>query len=134
MEQFLITFKPVFTVIHVLSVVIGMGAALISDILFNLFTKDRELEKLETKILKLLSRIVLISLPLIIFSGFAIFGSNVDKYSNSAKFLAKMTIMIILLINGLILDTYIWSHLLKKKFFTSTKEKRFRQLGCIENQ
>lgn len=131
MDTFFVAYKPVFTVIHVLSVVFGMGGALMSDVLFNFFTKDRELSQNELKTLSILSKIVLTTLPIIILSGFLIFLSNVDKYIHSAKFLAKMTLMIILLVNGLVLDKYIWSHLLKKKFFTSIKEKKFRILSFI---
>lgn len=117
--------------LHVLSVVCGMGAALVSDFLFNFYTKDKELSKTEISTLSTLSKVVLITLPLIMLTGAGIFLSNTDKYLHSAKFLVKMTLMAILLINGFILDKYIWSHLLNKKFFTSPNEKKFRMLSFI---
>ncbi len=123
--------KPIFIVLHVLSVIFGMGAALVSDLLFNFYTKDKELSKTELSTLSLLSKIVIISLPIIILSGVGIFFSNIEKYIHSAKFLVKMTVLAILLVNGFVLDKYIWSHLLKKKFFTSLKEKKFRQISFI---
>lgn len=131
LELFFANYKPVFVVLHVLSVVVGMGAALMSDLLFNFYTKDKELSKAEISTLSLLSKIVITSLPIIIISGIGIFLTNIDKYIHSAKFLTKMTVLVVLLVNGFLLDRYIWSHLLKKKFFTSPKEKKFRQLSFI---
>ncbi len=130
-EIFFGNYKVPLTVLHVLAVVFGMGAALVSDFLFNFYTKDKELSKTEISTLSTLSKVVLFTLPLIILTGAGIFLSNIDKYINSIKFLVKMTLMIILLINGLILDRYIWSHLIGKKFFTSPKEKKFRMLSFI---
>ncbi len=130
-EFFFSNYKTPLTVLHVLSVVVGMGAALISDLLFNFYTKDKELSKTEISTLSALSKIVLFTLPLIILTGIGIFLSNSEKYMHSTKFLVKMTLMVILLINGFILDKFIWSHLLKKKFFTSPKEKKFRMLSFV---
>jgi hypothetical protein len=130
-ELFFGNYKAPFTILHVLAVVFGMGAALVSDFLFNFYTKDKELSKTEISTLSILSKIVLTALPLIILSGVALFLGNIDKYLSSAKFLVKMTLMVILLINGFILDKYIWSHLINKKFFTSPKERKFRMLSFI---
>ncbi len=130
-ELFFLNNKPLFTVLHVLCVVFGMGAALMSDVLFNFYAKDKELSETEVGTLSLLSKIVLWSLPLIILSGLAIFMSDIQKYTHSVKFLVKMTIMCVLIINGIILEKYIWSHLLKKKFFTAHSEKWFRQVSFI---
>lgn len=134
MEETILFFtdnKPIFTVMHVLSVIFGMGAALVSDLLFNFYTKDKELSNTELGTLSILSKIVITSLPIIILSGIGIFFSNIEKYIHSAKFLVKMTVLLILLINGFILDKYVWSHLLKKKFFISPREKKFRQISFV---
>jgi hypothetical protein len=130
-ELFFSQYKIPLTVLHVLSVVLGMGAALMSDFLFNFYTKDKALSKTEISTLHILSKVVRYALPIIILTGVGIFLSNIDKYLHSTKFLVKMTLMGILLVNGFILDKYIWSHLLKKQFFTSDKEKNVRRLSFI---
>jgi hypothetical protein len=123
--------KVLATILHVISVIFGMGSALISDILFTFFSRDRKLNKTEISTLSILSKVVLISLFLIILSGLAIFLSDIDKYLSSAKFLAKMTIMIVLLVNGYILNNYIWDNLLKKDFLISNKRRNVRRLAFI---
>lgn len=103
--------KPFSTVLHVLAVMSGMGAALIADLLFSFYAKDRSFSRMEINTLGLLARIVKISLYVIVASGVLVFLSDVEKYIASVKFLAKMTILVVLILNGYILNTYVWSHI-----------------------
>jgi hypothetical protein len=75
--------------------------------------------------------VVLYSLVIIIASGFLLFLSDVDKYINSAKFLAKMSIVLVLLINGYVLNKYVWPHLLGKGFFVLKREQNTRRLAFV---
>jgi hypothetical protein len=124
-------YKPIFTVLHVLSVVVGMGAALGSDILFNFFAKDKKLDKTEVMTISTLSRIVWIGLFGIIISGVAIFFSDVARYSESSKFLAKMSIVAVLTVNGFFLSQFLWSSVISKGFFVFKKYHHLRQLAFI---
>ncbi len=117
------------TLVHVTSVVLGMGGALVSDVLFSFFGKDKKLNKTEINTLDVLSKLVFYSLFVIIFSGLFIFLGNIDKYINSAKFLSKMSILAVLLINGYFLNKYVWPHLLQKNFFTLKRERNVRRLA-----
>lgn len=119
------------TIVHVLSVVVGMGSALLSDILFNFYSKDKHLSKTERMTLDILSKVVWISLVVIILSGVVIFFSDTSKYLASTKFLAKMTILGVLLINGYILNSYAWKHLLRPDFFTSKLEASARKISFV---
>jgi hypothetical protein len=121
--------KTPATVVHVFSVVFGMGGALVSDVLFSFFSKDKKMSKGELATLSVLSNLVFYSLFLIIISGTFIMFSDLDKYLNSSKFLAKMSILLVLLLNGYILNRYVWPHLLGKGFFKNKKEKRVRRLA-----
>jgi len=94
------TIVPASTVVHVLAVVIGMGAALSADLLFHFFSKDKHFSFVELRTLGILSKTVWYSIIIIIVSGIFLFLSDTEKYLDSSKFLAKMTIMGILLING----------------------------------
>lgn len=94
--------KTVSIILHVLSVVLGMGAALVSDILFSSYIVDKKINPTENKTLSLLSRVIWISLALIVLTGFAIFLSNPDKYLHSAKFITKMSIVGVLIVNGIL--------------------------------
>ena len=121
--------KTPMTVVHVISVVFGMGGALMSDILFSFFAKDKNLNRTELLTLTILRSVVFYSLILISLSGLAIFLSNIERYMDSAKFLAKMSILFILILNGYLLNKYIWPHLINRNFFTLKKERNIRRLA-----
>jgi hypothetical protein len=77
-----------------------MGAALISDILFNIYIKDKKIQPNENRTLGTLSSIIWVSLFFILMSGIALFLSDPMKYSYSVKFLVKMTIVGVIILNG----------------------------------
>lgn len=129
--EFFQTIKVPATVAHVIGVVFGMGGALVSDILFSFFSKDKKLNKTELATLSILSKTVLYSLIFIALSGLALFLGDIEKYLSSAKFLAKMSILLALLINGFVLNKYIWPHLLNRNFFTLKKERNIRRLAFV---
>lgn len=123
--------KSFFTLLHVLSVIAGMGSALTADILFNFFAKDKYLNQKEIKTSSLLSRIVWISLFCIILSGIALFLSDIAKYSESTKFLAKMSIVGILTFNGFILSKFVWSSVISKGFLVLRKYRGVRKVSFV---
>ncbi len=123
--------KVPVTVLHVIAVVCAMGAAFAADILFNFYRADKKLSRMEMSTLAILSRIVWYGLFIIVISGFVIFLSDVARYLASAKFLAKMTIVGILIVNGIVLDRYVWRHMLHGGFFTARREARARTVAFI---
>lgn len=127
--EFFQDIKTPTTVVHVISVILGMGGALVSDVLFSFYGKDKKLNETEISTLSILSTLVFYSLILIILSGSFLFLSDTAKYMGSAKFLAKMSILVVLLINGYLLNKSVWPHLLKKDFFVSNKERNIRRLA-----
>ena len=90
--------------LHLVGVVLGFGAALMADIFFLKFLKDRKVTGDEVRILKVFSRIIWIGLGIIIFSGLLLFLSNIEFYLNSAKFLTKMSVIGFIVVNGLVLN------------------------------
>jgi hypothetical protein len=98
--EFFSKYKTISVILHVLSVIVGMGAALVSDILFNFFIKDKKIQHHENKTLFVLSNIVWASLFFIVLSGLMLFLSNPVKYIDSTKFLVKITIVGVIIING----------------------------------
>lgn len=127
--DFFVQNKTFFLVIHVLSVVLGMGSALVSDILFNFYSQNRNLHISEKRSLKILAKIVWYSLIVIILSGFAIFFSNPDKYEHSQKFLSKMVIMGVLLINGFVLYKLVEPHFDDRGLLKFQNKKYIRQIA-----
>ena len=56
--DFFSEYKHISVIVHVLSVIVGMGSALISDILFNNFMKDKKIRIEEDHTLSILSHII----------------------------------------------------------------------------
>ena len=92
--------KPAAVTLHLLGVILGMGGALISDILFSFFSRNKKLNPSEIVTLTILRKIILYGLWVIILSGIALFLSDPEKYLSSVKFLAKMSIVLVLVVNG----------------------------------
>jgi hypothetical protein len=128
-EEFFLSIKIPATILHVLSVVFTMGGALVSDGLFSFYSKDKMLDKKELSTLEFLSNLVLYGLVIVFISGVALFLGSMQEYLHSNKFLAKMTILAVLLINGFVLNKFVWSHLLNQSFFISEGERKIRRLA-----
>jgi len=97
---FFTEYKRVSIAVHVFAVVVGMGSALFSDALFNRFIVDFRIDKAEHRVFLVFSRVIWVSLFFMVISGLAIFMSDVHLYSSSDKFLAKMTIVFFIIMNG----------------------------------
>lgn len=74
-----------------------------SDSMFLSALKDLKISKTEMRFLQIGSAMVWIGLVILIISGYLLFSLDTDRYLQSAKFLAKMTIVGIILLNGLFL-------------------------------
>lgn len=95
-----LNYHNISVIFHLLGVVIGMGGALASDLMFFSSIRDRKISGDEMRFLKLGSKMVWMGLAVIVISGTFLFFENTERYLNSAKFAAKMTIVAILIING----------------------------------
>lgn len=120
--------KTISVILHVFSVIIGMGTALVSDILFNNYIKDGKVQKTESRTLEILSQIVWISLGFIVLSGLFLFLSDPIRYSTSVKFLVKMTIVGVVIINGYIFHRLIHPSLLKIDFTDTNVHHKYVKL------
>lgn len=121
--------KTISTILHVGSAVVGMGAALMGDLLFNFYSADKKLNRTEIKTLDLLSTIVWFGLLALALSGIMLFLSDPARYMASEKFMAKLTILAVLVINGFFLSKKIWPRLIKAGFLTDKKERRTRRIA-----
>lgn len=125
---FFAEYKQVSIGVHVLAVVVGMGSALFSDALFNRFIADFKIDKLEHHLFSVLSKIIWISLFVMLVSGTAIFMSDVASYSGSDKFLAKMTVVLLIILNGFFFKICIDPSLRKIDFSDTNKQHKYVKL------
>jgi uncharacterized membrane protein len=127
--NFLSEYKVIITIIHILGVVIGMGTALVSDFLFSFYAHNKKLSHSETYTLKLLSNLVWGGLVIITISGIGLFLSDIEKYMESTKFLVKMSILAVLVLNGYVLNRYVSKSMIKRGFLSYQKYTGMRKLA-----
>ncbi len=93
---------PIIPIIHLFGTVLGMGGAIMSHYMFYTVIKDTRITTTELRFLKLGAKMVWVGLLILFASGTFLYLQNPEKYHNSTKFLAKMTIVLILVLNGLL--------------------------------
>lgn len=91
---------------HLLGLVFGLGGATISDTLFFRFLKDLKISKTESSVLHMLSQIIWFGLGIGVLSGLGLFLPASDRLMENAKFLAKVTFVGIIILNGAFLNLY----------------------------
>ena len=96
-----IDYKSLLIIGHVFGVIVGMGSALISDFMFFSSVRDGEVSDTEVRFLNLGSKLVWAGLTIAVIFGALLFYTNPIFYLHSDKFIAKMTIVGVLIVNGL---------------------------------
>ena len=92
----------VFVIFHILGVAIGAGAAFTGDFIFFASIKDKVISKEENKLMDAVSTLVWFGLGLILLSGVGLVWLRPEIFLRSEKFWAKMTVVLVIAINGLI--------------------------------
>ncbi len=101
MDLSFIDYKTAITIVHLFGVVLGAGGAIASDFIFFSSIKDKKITSTELRFLRVGSRMVWIGVGLLVISGILIFFTDPINYLQSSKFLSKMAIVAVVIINGI---------------------------------
>jgi uncharacterized membrane protein len=126
-------YRYVIVILHLIGVILGVGTATLSDILFFRFLKDYKIAEEESMTLGVLSQVVWFALALLIISGTALYVVNADTLAHSGKFLTKLIAIAVLVINGFLLNSLIAPSLVKISFIKDdpANDTRFRKLRTL---
>lgn len=113
---FLLEYKTIIIVLHALAAALGVGTVLVTDVFFMKFLKDYRISHSESEILDTLSQIVWFALGLLILTGIALFLPTSTEYLEKSKFVAKVFIVGIIVVNGILLNLLIAPKLIKISF------------------
>lgn len=108
--------------LHVLAMALGLGTATLTDLFFFRFLKDFRISEMEADILKTFSQIIWVALGFIIMSGLGLFLPHIDELLASDKFLMKMIIVGVIILNGAILNLVIAPRFLQIQFGQHTHQ------------
>lgn len=79
--------------------------------------------------MRFLSRIIWIGLAGLIITGLGLYLADPADYNNAPKFLVKMIIIAVILINGIVLNFYISPRLTDIEFPGKTRLRSFRRIA-----
>lgn len=116
--------QDLFLVINLLSVSIGVGSAVISDILFLKFLKDFQISVFEAEIIKFLSQIIWLALGIIIMTELGLYLPHSEQLKESPAFIMKTIILAIIIINGAFLNLLVMPRLVKASVLNNPPEER----------
>lgn len=116
-------------ILHSVGFILGIGAATITDIFFFRFLKDNTISQEEKENMDTLSSIVWAALAILVVSGIALFLPESARLLASAKFLLKITILGVLILNGVFLNMFVAPHLRRLSFEGTIPARRFRRLA-----
>lgn len=103
----LVEYKKVIIILHALAAALGVGGALITDIFFFKFLKDYRIAGSEAETLQTFSQIMWVALTGLLVTGALLFLTNIDGYLASSKFITKMLAVLVVGLNGGVLNLVI---------------------------
>jgi len=98
---------PYTLTVHLLGLVLGLGGALILDVMIFHFLRNFRISTREAVIMHLLSQMIVLGLILLIVSGVALMFFDLHGYLENPRFLMKMTAVGIVTLNGVVLNLYV---------------------------
>ena len=114
--EFFAEYKSIFIILHAIAAAVGLGATTVTDALFFDFLTDFTISEKEQSVMKILSRVLWIALGIMIITGVCLFLSDPTRYAVSSKFLTKMIIVGIIVVNGFLLNIFLHPRLLRVTF------------------
>lgn len=124
LASFLVAYKPVIVGIHLLGVAISLGGATMADMFFFRFLKDFRISHGEADMLRGMSQMIWLGLCILVISGTGLVLTDPSSYFSSAKFLVKMIVVSVIIINGAWLNLYITPKLVHISFGDSRQPMR----------
>ncbi len=100
-----ISVHNMFVIGHLFGVILGAGGAFISDGVFFSSLKDKIISKDEFRSLRTASYFIWLGIGILFISGIGLFVLNAEVLSTSEKFISKMTVVGIIILNGIIFHT-----------------------------
>lgn len=114
--ELLIQHRPIIVMLHLVGLALGLGGATFGDLFFFRFLKDLRISQYESEILKGISQVVWFGLALLIISGLALYLPYASDYNASSKFLAKVSIILVIITNGAFLNLMVAPRLIHITF------------------
>ena len=127
--SFLGAYHEVILIVHVMAMALGLGGATITDVLFFRFLKDKKISWEEKGTLDTLSQFLWTVLAIAVVSGLGLYLPEVARLNESAKFLVKAVVVLVIIINGATLNLLVSPKLIKLSFDQKEESRALRRLA-----
>lgn len=107
LDLFLLQTREYNITIHLLGVAMGLGGTFIIDIMFSHFMRKYNISASESVIMHLISQMIIFGLFLLILSGVALLLPAFDAFAQNPRFIMKMIVVVVVIINGAALNLYL---------------------------
>lgn len=93
--------------IHLLGLALGLGGATTADILFFRFLRDWRISHQEADVMRVLSQVIWFALAILMMSGLGLYLPQAAALNQSPKFLVKVIVVSVIILNGAFLNLVI---------------------------
>lgn len=128
--QFLAETREYHLAIHLLGLALGLGGTAIVDIMFSHFMKNYEITARDSVVMHLISQMIIFGLFLLILSGAALLLPAWNDFVENPRFIMKMIVVLVVIINGAALNLYLTPKM-KKISLVDEEKHRYRSLTKI---
>jgi uncharacterized membrane protein len=118
-----------WVIAHNIGFILGLGSATITDIFFFRFLKDSGISQEEKETMDTLTNIIWVGLAILIITGVALFLPEQARLAISSKFLLKVVVVSVIVVNGLLLNMFVGPHMRRLSFEGTVPARRFRRLA-----
>lgn len=108
--------RPILLIGHLVGLAMGVGGAMFTDVFFFKFLKDLRISKDEAGVLQTVSEVVWFGLGLLVLTGVGLYLIDPATFNQSSKFLTKMVVVAIIIVNGAFLNLKVMPHLIHISF------------------
>jgi hypothetical protein len=105
--------RPFVLTAHVLGVILGLGGASVSDVLFFRFLRDYRISAKEAEVLGVLKNLIMSALGVILISGVILVALDPAKYWASDPFRLKALVTLVVALNGVVLHLIVAPYLMR---------------------
>lgn len=109
-------FKPALVIVHLTGLAMGVGGATFANVFFFKFLKDLKISQREADVLNTISQVIWFGLALLVISGIGLYLNDPERLNESSKFLTRMVVVSVMIVNGAFLNLKVTPHLIHISF------------------
>lgn len=121
--------KVWWIILHNIGFILGVGSATVTDVLFFRSIKDGTVSAEEKGTMDTLTNIIWVGLAILVVSGLALFIPEQARLAVSSKFLLKVVVVGVIIINGLLLNMFVAPYMRRLSFEGTVPARKFRRLA-----